>query len=102
MGAPRRKVRLHPEAHRDLAAGRDFYGESSPETAERFLLEVDAALALIQEAPERWAMYRLGMRRFVMPSFPYSIVYRPAASTIDVHAVAHAKRRPLYWRNRKF
>ena len=102
MGAPRQKLRLHPEALWDLAAGRDFYGESSPETAERFLLEVDAALALIQEAPERWATYRLGMRRFVMPSFPYSIVYRPAASIIDVYAVAHAKRRPLYWRNRTF
>ena len=70
MGAPKRKPRLHPEALRDLAAGRDFYGETSPETAERFLFEVDAALSLIQEAPERWAIYRLGMRRFVMPSFP--------------------------------
>ena len=102
MAAPRPRLRLHPEATRDLAAGRDYYGETSVDTAERFLLEVDTAFALVQEAPERWALYRLGTRRFVMTSFPYSIVYRSAASRIDVYAVAHAKRRPLYWRNRKF
>jgi hypothetical protein len=32
--------------------------------------------------------------------FPYRIVYVIVASNIDVVAVAHAKRRPGYWRAR--
>ena len=42
------------------------------------------------------------MRRFVMASYPYSIVYRVTRTTVDVYAVAHAKRRPEYWRRRRF
>jgi toxin ParE1/3/4 len=57
---------------------------------------------LIDEAPERWPLYRLGMRRYVMAVFPFSIVYRVIPGELQVYAVAHAKRRPLYWRNRSF
>ena len=69
--------------------------------ARRFLLEVDQALGVIREAPERWPLYRLGMRRYVMSAFPYSIVYRVSDDAIEVYAIAHAKRRTLYWRRRR-
>jgi toxin ParE1/3/4 len=99
---PARRVRIHPEALTDLAEGRDAYARRSPVAATRFLVEIDQALVLVREAPERWALYRVGMRRFVMSSFPYSIIYHVDERTIDIYAVAHAKRRPLYWRNRRF
>ena len=70
--------------------------------AERFLVEVGLALDIIQEAPERWPLFRRGLRRYVLSAFPYSIVYRVSPETIDVYAVAHAKRRILYWRKRDF
>ena len=99
---PAKKFRLHPGARQDLAEGRDWYAEYSLTTAERFLNEIDRALDLIREAPERWPLFRLGMRRYVLSSFPYSIVYRTTPQSIDVYAVAHAKRRPTYWRKRRF
>jgi hypothetical protein len=34
----------------------------------------------------------------VLRRFPFTIVYREAAQGIEVIAVAHAKRRPAYWR----
>ena len=37
---------------------------------ERFVAEVEAGLALLQEAPERWPLFHLGTRRFVMAAFP--------------------------------
>jgi len=35
-----------------------------------------------------------------MRRFPFSIVYYVADDTIRIVAVAHAKRRPGYWRTR--
>ena len=99
---PARRLRIHPGARADLAEGRDWYGERSILAAERFLDEVDRAVDLILEAPERWPPVRLGMRRFVMTSFPYSIVYRVSPTYIDIYALAHAKRRPTYWHRRRF
>jgi hypothetical protein len=37
-------------------------------------------------------LYGAGMRRFVMSSFPYSIIYHVDEQKIDIYAVAHAKR----------
>jgi len=99
---PRRKLRLHPEAHGDLIEARDWYVARSLIAAERFLTEAEEALDLIQEAPERWPIYRLGARRYVLPTYPYSIVYRVMPEAIEVYAVAHAKRRPTYWTRRRF
>jgi hypothetical protein len=39
-------------------------------------------------------------RALVGPRFPYSVVYLEDEDEIWVLAVAHAKRRPGYWRGR--
>ena len=57
---------------------------------------------MIREAPERWPLYGPTTRRYVMATFPHSVVYRSTLTAIDVFAVAHAKRRPFYWHDRRF
>jgi hypothetical protein len=52
----------------------------------------------IGEAPERWPAHLHGTRRFMLRRFPFSVVYRPHEDFVEVVAVAHAKRRPGYWR----
>lgn len=100
--AGRRRLRVHPDAKKDLAQGRDWYATRSLIAAERFLVEVGLSLDLIREAPERWPLFRRGLRRYVLSAFPYSIVYRVTPETVDIYAVAHAKRRILYWGKRNF
>lgn len=97
-----RRLRVHPDAQKDLVAGRDWYESRSLIAAERFLIEVERALDLVREAPERWPLFRLGLRRYVLSAFPYTIVYRVTSDNVDVYAVAHTKRRILYWRKRHF
>ena len=54
--------------------------------------------------PEAWpAIAREGeatLRRFVLPRFPYSVIFAVRADELFVIAVAHDKRRPGYWRGR--
>src|SRR6185436_15268320 len=48
----------------------------------------------------QWPMFQSGTRRYVFPTFPYSLVYFVENDTLNVVAVAHDKRKPGYWRNR--
>ncbi|HEY3120185.1 MAG TPA: type II toxin-antitoxin system RelE/ParE family toxin [Vicinamibacteria bacterium] len=96
-----RRLRFHPDADQDLDAGLRFYLRHSPIAASRFLDDLTAALEIIREAPARWPLYRLNTRRYVMAAYPYSLIYRATEVEIQVYAVAHAKRRPLYWRKRR-
>jgi toxin ParE1/3/4 len=98
---PARDVRLFPEAEAEVIANERWYARRSPAAAAAFLTELDNAITRIAEAPETWPRYRRGTRRFVLRRFPFSVVYRVEDEAIYVVAVAHAKRRPEYWRGRK-
>ncbi|PYQ28370.1 MAG: hypothetical protein DMF56_16300 [Acidobacteria bacterium] len=52
------------------------------------------------EAPAQWPSYLAGTRRYVFPTYPYSLVYFLDDNVIRIVAVAHEKRRPGYWRKR--
>ncbi|MBI3932965.1 MAG: type II toxin-antitoxin system RelE/ParE family toxin [Acidobacteria bacterium] len=98
---PARVVRLFPEAEAEVVANERWYAQRSPSVATAFLAEVDQAIARIGETPETWPRYRRGTRRFILRRFPFSVVYRIDGDVVYVVAVAHAKRRPEYWRRRK-
>ena len=42
-----------------------------------------------------------GLRRFVLPRFPYSIFYYEREEDVWIAAVAHHKRQPDYWAGRE-
>jgi plasmid stabilization system protein ParE len=91
---------LHPEAIAEARAAREWYAARSELAAMAFLAELDIAVARIQEAPEQWPRYVQGTRRYLLHRFPFFLVYRKLDETIQVVAVAHARRRPGYWRAR--
>ena len=99
---PAARILFHPLAAREYCAARSWYADRSLGAAERFLVSVDRAVdrvAADYEAlprlvgPYRWA--RVGR-------FPYVLIVRARSEKIIVVvAVAHAKRRPGYWRKRQ-
>jgi toxin ParE1/3/4 len=97
---PNKPYRFHPGASRELEAADDWYFSRSFDASIDFLFEVDAAIASIADAPHRWAKYLYGTRRLVMQRFPFSIVYLDDPDLITIIAIAHAKRKPGYWRER--
>ena len=97
---PRTPVEFHPAALEEAEAAANWYRERSPEAATAFLAEVRRAVQQIAEAPERCPPYIQDTRRYLFHRFPFFVVFRRAAGRIQVVAVAHARRRPGYWRIR--
>ena len=93
-------IELHPEAIAEARDAREWYAERSSVAADAFMGELDVAIDRICESPDRWASYLHGTRRYLMKRFPYLVVYRELEDKLQVIAVAHARRKPGYWRRR--
>lgn len=94
------EVSFHPEAAEEVETARQWYAERSPPVAGAFLVELDLAVERVREAPHRWPRYGIGARRYILPRFPFSMIYRVQAELIEVVAVAHHRRKPGYWKSR--
>jgi plasmid stabilization system protein ParE len=97
---PHVQIRFHPAAAAEVEAAGQWYAERSPIAAAAFAVEVDTCVERVREAPERWPRYVHGTRRYLLPHFPFSLVYRVRHGEIEIVAVAHHRRRPGYWRSR--
>ncbi len=93
-------LRFFEDAAAELEKERLWYSERSLRAEAAFVREVEYAIASIERTPERWPQYLAGTRRYILPTFPFSIVYFEEESDVLVVAVAHEKRRPGYWRGR--
>jgi hypothetical protein len=96
----RRLVDILPQAVDEGREARAFYLSKSVAVEELFRLEIERAITLIRDHPETWPIYILGTRRFVLPRFPYSLVYKTDGPHSLIVAIAHAKRKPGYWTSR--
>jgi hypothetical protein len=98
-------IHLHPGAAADLGSAGDWYDQQLPGLASDLTDEVERALEAIAERPSTWPLWPgvdpvLGVRRFLLPRFPFAIGYVAEGGTITVLAVAHLRRRPGYWLRR--
>lgn len=98
----RRSAELHPEAIAEARAAYRWYAEQNPSAAIAFMTELDHAISEIETSPERWPVHLHGTRKFLFRRFPYAVIYRITERDLQVIAVAHGRRRPGYWRSRRF
>lgn len=96
---------FHPEAQAEFAADVDWYDDREFGLGARFAHAVRVAIDAAVEDPEAWATWPDWDREPVVRSkgvqdFPYRDVYVVRDELLTVVAVAHASRRPGYWRDR--
>jgi plasmid stabilization system protein ParE len=89
-----------PGSHEDFAQSFNWYASKSLGAAERFMIAINSALTEIASEPERFAKIDSRHRERLVRKFPFRIVYRILDNSILIVAVAHAKRRPDYWKSR--
>jgi toxin ParE1/3/4 len=93
--------RFHHTARRELKEAAEWYEQEVPGLGKQFLDEVAAALEILQEFPRSAPVVRGALRCQVLARFPYNLIYEPwEDGSLYVLAVAHQKRRPIYWADR--
>ncbi len=95
-----KSLRFHPDARAEARNALLWYSERSDSAAGRFAAELQAAYQAIQKAPGLYSTYLHGTQHRLLDRFPFSVVYRELLDSIQIVAVAHAKRRPGYWKSR--
>ncbi|MFZ2452031.1 MAG: type II toxin-antitoxin system RelE/ParE family toxin [Methylovulum miyakonense] len=92
---------FHPEAVAEYAEHVAFYKSLRTELGTRFHEAVKAVVASVCEMPAR---YRTecppAIRKARVQGFPYNVIFREVEDNIQILAVAHHRRRPLYWLGR--
>lgn len=91
------KVEFLPDAERELMEAADRYEWQRPGLGNDFILEVERLAAVLSELPSLGERIDPIHRRISLRRFPYGLVFRRDADVIRIVAVAHRRRRPLYW-----
>ena len=94
------RLELHPEATRELDDAATWYLTRSGVAAKGFALAVDVAIGKIRNDPDRFPRVDRRHRACNLENYPFQIIFRRNDERLFVVAVAHAKRRPGYWRSR--
>ncbi len=99
------KLRILREAEEEAQASAIWYKEQLVGLGDDFLDELVAALQQIEDHPKRYPKLETAkssqIRRCRLARFPYLLIFEMLDTEIVVLAVAHSKRRPNYWRQRK-
>jgi len=97
------RVELQADARTELRSATLWYEERQEGLGDEFVADVASAIDRVREAPDSYSTWPglanrpFPIRRFILQRFPYVIAFEPHGDHILVLAIAHAKRRPLYW-----
>ena len=92
---------FHSEATAELEAAIASYETQRPGLGQSLLAAVERAAGYIQAHPRIGSPYgESDYRHYVLRRFPYILFYLELPDVIWIAAVAHAKRRPGYWKHR--
>ena len=96
----RLRIRLAAEA--DVAEAAQWYDQRQPGLGEKFIREVDQAIARVLENPLAFPVIlrRHEVRRVLTKRFPYRIFFSLKSEEVVVHAVLHGRRDDRHWKDR--
>lgn len=94
-------LQFHPEIAIEVRASYIWYQKQSNGLGDYFLQELESAYQAISELPRTWPLFQSGFRRYVLSTFPFSVIYQEHENGVYVVAVMHNSRKPGYWEHRK-
>jgi plasmid stabilization system protein ParE len=95
-----KSVEYHSGARADFDESFDWYRSRSARAAIGFLLAVDDAIEKIVADSNRFPLTHAGCRYCRLRRYPFRIVFLEEQDRFVIVAIAHAKRRPNYWKRR--
>lgn len=95
------RVEFHPLAEEELIEQAVYYDGRVTGLGSAFLAEIEAITITVSEHPDIGTELEADTQGLPLRRFPHSLIYAVEATRIWVLAVAHQKRRPGYWRQRR-
>lgn len=93
-------VRFLGAARKEMTAAIRYYESQLPGLGQRFLSQVEKTIDEIIAHPQAGAPLRRDIRRRLVRSFPFALLYSDLPKEILVIAVMDLRRDPDYWKNR--
>lgn len=89
-----------PLASADIEAAHAWYESQRAGLGNEFRAALGIVWELLDRFPEAGPNIDLGVRRVIVPRFPYAVYYRIVNTNIEVHGCLHQHRDPRAWRER--
>jgi hypothetical protein len=94
------KIDVLEVARQEFDEAFEYYEACRRGLGEEFRGAVREQVQKIAAYPDAWILIRTGIRKCPGSRFPYDVIYQKFGDGILVLALAHRKRRPLYWQDR--
>lgn len=88
-------------AEADIDEAHAWYAARSAQAAARFLDTVALTLTAIAQHPESFQTIYPGLRRALLPRYPFGIYFHVDEQHVRVVAVVHSRRHPRRWIRRR-
>ncbi|MEZ4328412.1 MAG: hypothetical protein R3B40_24530 [Polyangiales bacterium] len=95
-----RSIRLRPEAELDVVEAVIWYETERDGLGLRFEEQLDAVLRFVAEAPAQFPLFHRRVRRALVPSFPFGVLFVDQAEEVIVIGVLHLHSDPDAWAQR--
>ena len=82
---------------REVGEAQEWYDLQSPGLGEEFIAAIELQLQRLKQAPLLYAEVIPGVRRALLPRFPYGLFYVVRDNLIYILAVLHDARNPGSW-----
>ncbi|WP_020472956.1 type II toxin-antitoxin system RelE/ParE family toxin [Zavarzinella formosa] len=95
-------VIFHSEADAELAEAADYLDAQAAGLGREFRLAFEESLSRILENPFLYAIEIDDVRACPLRRFSHTIFYANLENAVWIVAISHHRRRPGYWRQRRF
>ena len=92
---------FHPAAEAEHLETVAYYESKRPGLGASYLAEFEKLMTDICKSPNRYPIdHKPDIRRRGMKKFPFTVLYRSISDSVQILAIAHHRRRPVYWLGR--
>ncbi len=95
------KIIFLEPALQEMNEAAEFYEKQVRGLGQHFLDEIEHVQNKLMELPQLGRLINSNIRRILLNTFPFGLLYQINEDQIIIVAVMHLKRRPNYWKNRK-
>ncbi|MGQ0657519.1 MAG: type II toxin-antitoxin system RelE/ParE family toxin [Chromatiales bacterium] len=91
------RLKFRTRALREIGEAYAWYETQSPGLGNEFMAATELQLRRLEQAPFIYPEILRGVRRAMLPRFPYALFYTVRGELLSVLAVIHSARDPMRW-----